>query len=75
LTLNATGIRGRSSQSAIRVTIGVTPATVTRAESSAEAPGVDQLQIRLPPRLAKGDYDFSLQVDGYEANVLRLRIE
>jgi hypothetical protein len=38
-------------------------------------PGVDQLEIWLPSRLAKGDFDFWLQVDGYEANVLRLRIE
>jgi uncharacterized protein (TIGR03437 family) len=75
LTLNATGIRGRSSLSAIRVTIGVTPASVMRAEPSTVAPESINFKSGCLQGSPKGDFEFSLQVDGYEANVLRLRIE
>ena len=58
VSLYGTGIRGASSISAIRVTIGGTPVTIEYAGAQRQFAGLDQINLRLPGSLnGKGETD------------------
>ncbi len=73
LVLFGTGIRGRGSASAM--TIGGVAAEVTYAGAQGTLAGLDQVNVRLPGALrGRGDVEIRLNVDGQEANPLRLNV-
>jgi hypothetical protein len=73
--LFGTGIRGRSSDAAVRATIGGVAAEVTGALPQGQYPGLDQVNVRLPRSLAgKGEVNIALTVDGKAANTVTVRV-
>lgn len=75
LILFGTGIRFRSSLSAVTVNIGGTNAEVGFAGAQPDFIGVDQVNVRLQRSLAgRGEVDLSLAVDGQTANTIRASI-
>jgi uncharacterized protein (TIGR03437 family) len=75
LTLFGTGLRGRSSTSAVSASIGGTSLEVTYAGPQGSLIGVDQVNLRLPGNLAgKGEAELSVSVDGLAANSVNVRI-
>jgi uncharacterized protein (TIGR03437 family) len=73
LVLYGTGIRDGSKFS---VMIGNTPAPVIYAGPQGDFPGLDQVNVSLPPTLAgSGEVDLALTVDGTAANTLRVRFQ
>ena len=73
--LFGTGIRGRSSPSNVRVTIGGVNADVLFAGPQGVFAGLDQLNVRIPRSLiGRGEVDAVLTVDGKTANTVRLNI-
>jgi uncharacterized protein (TIGR03437 family) len=75
LILYATGVRGYSSTSSIRATIGGMRAQIVSVDVLPEFPGVDQVALSIPRALAgRGDVEVAVVVDGLEGNVLRLNI-
>ena len=68
LILFGSGLRGRSSLSAVTATVGGISAEVTYAGLQGLA-GVDQINLRLPASLAgKRDVEVKINVDGLSAN-------
>ena len=75
LIVFGTGIRFRSSLSAVTVTIGGTNAEAGFAGAQPDFIGVDQVNVRLPRSLAgRGEVDLSLAVDAQMANPVRVSI-
>jgi uncharacterized protein (TIGR03437 family) len=76
LLLYGTGIRNRSSLSAVTCTIGDQDATVSYAGPQPESPGLDQVNVLLQPsaRRHNGEVALILTVDGQTANPVTLRI-
>jgi uncharacterized protein (TIGR03437 family) len=75
LMLFGTGIRGVSSQSGVRVTIGGVDVPVLSAGAQMQYAGLDQVNIELPGSLrGRGDVDVALVVDGKPANVVTIRV-
>jgi uncharacterized protein (TIGR03437 family) len=75
LMLFGTGIRGRSSDTAVRAAIGGVAAEVTGAVPQGQYPGLDQVNVRLPRSLAgKGEVNIALTVDGKAANTVTVRV-
>lgn len=75
LVLFGTGIRGRSSLSAVRVTMGGEAAEVQAAGPQGEFVGLDQVNIRVPRSLrGRGEVSVVLTVDGKSANTVTVRI-
>jgi len=75
LLLFGTGVRGRSSLSAVSVRINGIDAPVTFAGEQG-SPGLDQINVALPRALAgSGEVDVSLLVDGKTANTVRINIK
>jgi uncharacterized protein (TIGR03437 family) len=75
LMLFGTGIRWRSSDAAVRATIGGVAAEVTGAVPQGQYPGLDQVNVRLPRSLAgKGEVNIALTVDGKAANTVTVRV-
>jgi uncharacterized protein (TIGR03437 family) len=73
LSLYGTGIRGRSTLTAVSVTIGGANARVDYAGAQPTYVGLDQVNVLVPRELAKrGDLDVVLTVDGRPANVVRV---
>jgi len=73
LALFGTGWRFRSSEAAVKVTIGGVDAPVTYAGLQPTLVGVDQINARLPRSLAgKGEVDLVVMVDGKTANTTRV---
>jgi uncharacterized protein (TIGR03437 family) len=69
LILYGTGIRGRSSLSAVQAKLGGAPLEVTYAGSQNQYPGLDQVNIRLPGSLTASQLaTLTLTVDGSAAN-------
>jgi uncharacterized protein (TIGR03437 family) len=78
LQLYGTGIRGRSSLAleAVMATIGGMNAPVDYAGPMAGYTGLDQVNLRVPRRLAgSGEVDVVLKVDGKTANTVRINIK
>ena len=75
LLLFGTGIRGRVALSDVRVTIGGFGAEVLYAGAQPEFPGLDQVNVRVPRRLAGwGQVELRLTVEGVPANPVWLEM-
>jgi alpha-mannosidase len=75
LVLYGTGLRFRSSLSAVSVTIGGEVAAVTYAGDQGGLIGLDQINARIPRSLiGRGDVNVVVLVDGQAANALRVAI-
>ncbi len=73
LQLYGTGIRGRSSLSAVSARIGGVDAPVEYAGPVAGLTGLDQVNLRVPRSLAgRGEVDIVLTVDGKTANTVQV---
>jgi len=70
LELYGTGIRGHSSApNSVTVTAGGVSLSVAAAIAQPQYPGLDQIDVLLPPSLAgKGDVVIQVTVDGQAAN-------
>ncbi len=76
LILFGTGIRFRSSLSAVTANIGGTTVSVQYAGPQGDFVGLDQLNILLPSSLAgRGEVDLTLTADGRMSNTLRINIK
>jgi uncharacterized protein (TIGR03437 family) len=76
LILFGTGIRFRSSLSAVIATVGGMYAEVSSVDVFPDFPGVDQVNVVLPRGLAgRGEVDVLLTVDAQTANPVRIRIQ
>lgn len=75
LVLYGTGLRLRSAQSAVSVTIGGTNSDVLFADTAPGFAGLDQINVRVPRSLAgRGEVDVTLAADGHTANKVRINI-
>lgn len=75
LVLYCTGVRRRSSLSAVRVTIGGVALSVDYVGPHSRLAGMDQINVRLPLVLrGRGDVDVIVTVDGRTSNVARIYI-
>jgi uncharacterized protein (TIGR03437 family) len=75
LILFGTGIRQRSSLSAVIATIGGAYAEVSFAGASPDFVGLDQINVRVPRSLAgRGEVDVLLTVEAQMANAVRVNI-
>ena len=75
LVLYATGVRHRSSLSAVKTIIGGVDSQVLYAGEQGAYAGLDQLNIRLLPSLnGRGEVAVALTVDGKAANTIRVSI-
>lgn len=75
LLLYGTGIRFRSSQANVRVTLGGSDAEVLYASLQPDYIGVDQVSVRLPRSLmARGEIQVTLTADGQVANSVSVSI-
>jgi uncharacterized protein (TIGR03437 family) len=75
LVLFGTGIRQRSSLSAVIATIGGAYAEVSFAGASPDFVGLDQINVRVPRSLAgRGEIDVLLTVEAQMANAVRVNI-
>jgi uncharacterized protein (TIGR03437 family) len=71
-----TGIRYRSSLSAVTATIGGTNADVSFAGAQPAFVGLDQLNLAVPRSLAgRGAVDVVVRVDGKTANTVTINIK
>jgi uncharacterized protein (TIGR03437 family) len=76
LILSGTGIRFRSSLSAVIATIGGAYAEVISTEAQPDSLGIDQVELLLPRSLAgRGEIDVLLTVDAQMANPVRINIQ
>jgi uncharacterized protein (TIGR03437 family) len=76
LVLFGTGIASRSSLAAVNAQIGSAIVRVSFAGPSGDFPGLDQVNLLLPPALAgSGNVGVTLSVDGFAANTVRVTIE
>ncbi|HYP05594.1 MAG TPA: hypothetical protein VER03_05100 [Bryobacteraceae bacterium] len=75
VSLYGTGIRGSSSISAVRATVGSTEVPVLYAGPHSEFPGLDQVNVWLPASVrGSGEVDLTITVDGISANSVRIGI-
>ncbi len=75
LVLFATGLRHRGSLGAVSVKIGGVNVDTLYAGPQGEFVGLEQLNVALPRSLAgRGELDVSVQVEGQEANKLRVAV-
>ncbi len=73
--LYATGIRGRSSLGAVRLTAGGVDLAVSYAGPQGQTPGFDQVNALLPRTLAgRGTVTLQLTVDGQPANAVEIAV-
>ncbi|MGH9855493.1 MAG: hypothetical protein ACREBD_37125, partial [Blastocatellia bacterium] len=76
LLLYGTGIRYRSSLSAVAVNFGGLDAQVTYAGALTDFIGLDQINVRVPSELAgRGDVFINLRVGGITANPVQVNIK
>jgi uncharacterized protein (TIGR03437 family) len=75
LTLYGTGIRNRTSLNRVKAVIANEEVAVQYAGPQSTFPGLDQVNLVLPPTLqGRGEVNLVLVVDGRTANVVRLNI-
>jgi uncharacterized protein (TIGR03437 family) len=76
LILYGTGIRFRSSLTAVTASIGGTAAQVDFVGPAPGLVGLDQVNVRLPRSLVRrGEVEIALTVDGLSANLVRVNIK
>ncbi|MGE0887004.1 MAG: right-handed parallel beta-helix repeat-containing protein [Blastocatellales bacterium] len=74
--LFGSGLRFRSSLTAVSAQVGGTPATVTYVGVQGEFVGLDQANVLLPRSLiGRGEVDVVLTIDGQAANTVRISIK
>jgi uncharacterized protein (TIGR03437 family) len=74
--LYGTGIRNRSSLSAVTVTVGPTSVPAIYAGTQGQFEGLDQVNFQLPASLiGQGVVDLTIRVDGQQSNALQLRFK
>ena len=73
LELYATGVRNAAGQAAVRAWIGGKAADVLYAGPQPEFPGLDQINLRLPPGLT-GLAEVIVEAEGTRANIVTLSI-
>ncbi|MFZ4629740.1 MAG: hypothetical protein ACOYNR_15550 [Blastocatellia bacterium] len=74
LLLYGTGLRYRGTLSMVSVTIGGEPAEVLYVGPQGQFPGLDQINVRVPARLAgRGHVEVRLSVEGRAANPVTVR--
>jgi uncharacterized protein (TIGR03437 family) len=78
VTVNATDLRGRSSDAAVQLTIGeqkVAIQSINALDDSGPSAGVDQLFFPVPLTLrGSGEVDMVVTVDGTTSNTARINI-
>jgi uncharacterized protein (TIGR03437 family) len=78
VTVMATGLRGRSSDSAVHLTIGGQPVAIqaiNAIDDGGSAAGIDQLFFPLPLSLrGSGEVDMVVTVDGTTSNTARINV-
>jgi uncharacterized protein (TIGR03437 family) len=75
LVLFATGARDRSSMTAVNVKIGGLASEVLYAGPQGSYAGLDQINVRLSPRLAgRGEVTIELSVNGQSSNIATVHI-
>jgi uncharacterized protein (TIGR03437 family) len=78
VTANATGLRGRSSDAAVQLTIGgqkVAIQSITALDDSGPTAGIDQVFFPVPLSLrGSGEVDMVITVDGTTSNTARINI-
>lgn len=75
LSLFGTGIRGRTSQSAVRATIGGQASEVLFAGAQGSFAGLDQVNVRVPNALAgRGEVSVALTIDGKASNTVTIHV-
>jgi uncharacterized protein (TIGR03437 family) len=76
LIMFGTGLRFRSSLSAVTMTVGGANAETLFAGAQGGFVGLDQINLRVPRSLVgRGDVDISMTVDGKPANVVKVNIK
>lgn len=76
LTLYGTGLRGNADLSQVSATIGGTPVSVSYSGAQPTYPGLDQVNLELPPSLAgQGQLVLQLSVQGVEANPVKVAFQ
>ena len=79
ITLYATGIKGRSSDAGVTLTIGTTSVTIksiTSSDNNGPMAGVDQVTFLLPLSLrGSSEVNLYLTVDGVKSNTARINIQ
>ena len=79
ITLYATGIKGRSSDAGVTLTIGTTAVaikSITSSDDNGPMAGVDQVTFLLPLSLrGSGEVPVFLNVDGVNSNMARINIQ
>jgi uncharacterized protein (TIGR03437 family) len=75
LLIYGTGLRGRSGASAVSATLGGEAVETSDAVAQGQFLGLDQVNVRLQPRLAgRGAVDLILRVDGRAANTVTVHL-
>ena len=78
VTVNATGLRGRSSDAAVQLTVGgqkVAIQSINALDDNGPSAGIDQLFFPVPLSLrGSGEVDMALTVDGTISNTARINI-
>jgi uncharacterized protein (TIGR03437 family) len=73
LTLYGTGLRGSGDLANVSVTIGGTPVKIAYSGAQSSYPGLDQVNVELPPALAgQGQLILQLTVQGIAANPVQV---
>jgi len=75
LVLYGTGIRHRSSDQAVRCTINGAEAAVLYAGKQGTSPGLDQVDVALPPHLGAGIASIAITVDGTTSSTITIAIK
>jgi uncharacterized protein (TIGR03437 family) len=76
LELFGTGIRGRNALTDVTVSVGGVPITPQYAGAQPQYPGMDQVNIQLPPALAgRGAVTIDLSVAGVHANPVAINVK
>jgi uncharacterized protein (TIGR03437 family) len=75
LLLFGSGIRGRSRPEAVTATVGGVAAEVLGAVAQGQYPGLDQVNLKLPPGLSgRGEVEIVLTVEGRAANKVTVSV-
>ncbi len=76
IVLFGTGLRGRSSLSAVLATIGGITSEVVYAGLQSEFVGLDQINLRLSRNLAgRGEVDVAVSIDGISLNIVKMKVK
>ncbi len=75
LLLFGTGIRGRSELAGVQVKVGSVSAEVLYAGPQSSFAGLDQVNVRIPSSISRGELDIALTVDSEAANIVTVNLK